>query len=308
MKLDVYTFASEAYVSAVAGLINSMRRQGFEGTIHVGSPEPLSIKDQTCEDVVIHVIGRDNYWSGNRKVELLLAHPSERFIFLDADMIVSDPSFLKRMSGWLVTAPVFAVEGIVAPIDYRRHMWAKRLGRASRPDKWPSFYFNSGLFGGIMERDRLLLEAWDSAIRRVLTPPGGLLSDIDFPYSDQDVLNAVLQDWELQPIGIGPPDIWAAASPINPFLHVGTFKRPAVLHCTGQEKPWKLIQAPDRSPSPYDLAWYENVIVHPTSVRVKVPFSLPVRAWFEQRRWLRFASWMQRVARRSLLKFVSKHG
>ena len=151
-----------------------------------------------------------------------------------------------------------------------------------------------------MERDRPLLKAWDSAIRKVLTPPGGLLSDIDFPLQDQDVLNAVLQDWEPHLIGVGPPDIYTAGSPLNPFLHVGTFKQPAVLHCTGQQKPWKVIQVPNRMPSAYDLAWYEHTVAQPRPVRTKIALSLPVRSWFEQRRWLRLALWMRRTARRIL--------
>lgn len=300
MTLAVYTFADEGYVPAVAGLINSIRRQGFKGIIHVGSPEPLSIADQLREDIALHVIGADSYWSGNRKAELLLTHPSERFIFLDADIIISDPTFLNRMNEWVSISPVFAVEALIASVDYRRHMWAKRLGRTPRPDKWPCHYFNSGLFGGIMERDRPLLKAWDSAIRKVLTPPGGLLSDIDFPLPDQDVLNAVLQDWEPHLIGVGPPDIYTAGSPLNPFLHVGTFKQPAVLHCTGQQKPWKVIQVPNRMPSAYDLAWYEHAVAQPRPVRTKIALSLPVRSWFEQRRWLRLALWMRRTARRIL--------
>jgi hypothetical protein len=300
MTLAVYTFASEAYVPALAGLVNSIRRQGFKGIIHIGSPEPLSIAGQVSEGIALHMLGADRYGPTNRKAEMLLAHPSERFIFLDADIIISDPTFLKRMSEWLSISPVFAVEGLMAPVDYRRHMWAKRLGRQSRPDNWPSYYFNAGVFGGIMPRDRSLLEAWASAIGKVLIAPGDLLSDIDFPYSDQDVLNAILQDWEPKPIGIGPPDIWSAASPINPFLHVGTFERHALLHCTGQQKPWRVTRVPDRTPSAYDLAWYDHVILKPIPVRTKVAFSRSVRSWFEQRRWLRLALGVRNVVRRTL--------
>ena len=43
MKLSLYTFADEAFVPGIAALINSARRHGFSGKIHVGSPEPLSI-------------------------------------------------------------------------------------------------------------------------------------------------------------------------------------------------------------------------------------------------------------------------
>jgi len=42
MKLSLYTFADEAFVPAIAALVNSARRNGFSGNIHIGSPEPLS--------------------------------------------------------------------------------------------------------------------------------------------------------------------------------------------------------------------------------------------------------------------------
>ena len=295
MTLALYTFADEAFVPAVVGLINSARYHGFRGVIHVGSPESLSIASKLCDGVVFHVLGRSCYWPTNRKAELLLAHPSERFVYLDADMIVSERTFLERIDEWLTIAPVFAVEALVTSVDYRRHMWAKRLGRTSRPESWPTYYFNAGLFGGIFQRDQPLLAAWDVAIRSVLIPPGGFLSDVDFPYSDQDVLNAVLQDWEPQPVGIGPPDIWAAASQSNPFLHVGTFKGPAVLHCSGQGKPWKLTQVPERWPNAYDLAWYEHVVRQPTPVHTKIAYPPSIRAWFEQRRLARIALRVRRV-------------
>ncbi len=298
MTLAIYTFANQAYVPALAGLINSIRHLGFKGVIHVGSPEPLSIAAEALEAVEIHVLGMSAYWAGNRKAELLLAYPSECFIFLDADIIVTDATFLERMKEWLSISPVFALEGIVASVDYRRHMWAKRLGRASQSRQWCSYYYNSGVFGGIMKRDRGLLEAWDSAIRNVLAPPARLFSDVDFPYPDQDVLNALLQDWEPPPIGIGPPDIWVAASPHNPFLYVGGFKHPAVVHCTGYEKPWTLLEIPDRRPNPYELAWYEQVVVKGAPVRIKVQLSSTMRFWFEQRRLLRLALGLRRIARR----------
>jgi hypothetical protein len=43
MGLVLYTVADEAYVPGVAALINSARRNGVRGEIHIGSPKPLSI-------------------------------------------------------------------------------------------------------------------------------------------------------------------------------------------------------------------------------------------------------------------------
>jgi hypothetical protein len=283
MTLALYTLADEKYVPGVASLINSVRKIGFSGPIHVGSPDRLSISADACDDIIFHTLSRSSYWLGNRKAEFVLAHPSERFAFLDADMIVTDGRFLQRMERWLEGAPVFGVEALVAPVDYRRHMWAERLGRAANPDKWPMHYFNSGLFAGIFQRDRALLEAWDSAIRFLLKPPADILSDSDFPMPDQDSLNAVLQDWNPQPIGIGPPDVWMAASQFNPFLHIGTFGQPAVLHCTGTPKPWQITQYPSRYPNVYDRAWYQHAVVSPGPVRIEAVIPPALRGWFEQR-------------------------
>jgi hypothetical protein len=279
MSLEVFTFADEGYVPAVVALVGSLRHAGFAGPIHVGSPERLSIAGR-AEGVSFHELGPSAWWPGNRKAELLLAHGGERFVFLDADTVVVEATFLPRVERWIEEAPVVAVEGLVASVDARRRGWARRLGRAARPEHWPSHYFNSGLLAGVMTRDRALLAAWDAAIRAQLAPPGGLTHDVDFAMADQDVLNAVLQDWSPLPIGLGPPDVWAAASPINPFLHVGVFDAPAVLHCTGKEKPWKLSSVPARAPHAYDLAWYEHVVRTPGPFQLDLALSPLVRAWF----------------------------
>jgi hypothetical protein len=298
MSLTVYTLANEAYVPAVVALVNSLRAHGFDGAIRVGSTEPLSIAGADAEAVSFHVLEPSDYWPGNRKAELLLAHPAERFVFLDADMVVTTGEFLPRLQELVELGPVFAIEGVVASVDYRRHLWAERLGRERAPERWPAHYFNSGLFAGLWGRDRALVEAWDGAIRKALRPPGALFTDRDFPTSDQDALNAVLQDYSPPPLGIGPPDIWAAASPSHPFLHVGTFDPPAVLHCTGQDKPWKLTTPPERDPHRYDLAWYQHAVREPAALPVDREVSPALHAWFRRDRLARTLSRGRRVVRR----------
>ena len=65
--------ADEAYVPGVAALINSARRNGVKGEIHIGSPKPLSIAN--CQSgLIFHDMGPSDYWPGNRKAELLLRH------------------------------------------------------------------------------------------------------------------------------------------------------------------------------------------------------------------------------------------
>jgi len=280
MSLSLYTFADEPYVPGVVALINSARRHGFSGTIHIGSPEPLSICDRASEDLAFHILGPSFFWPGNRKPELLLAQPSERFVFFDADMIVTQPNLFSKIESWIDVAPVFSVVALMVPNDYRRLTWARRLKHPTRLDRWPIPYFNSGFFAGIFDRDRPLFEQWHAAIREVLTPPGTLWSDPDFIGSDQDVLNAILQNWEGQIITISPPDIWSTASYPFPFF---SSLDSAILHGIGLLKPWNMTMPPSRSPTAYELAWHDHVVVCRTPISISVRLPRSVRWWLERR-------------------------
>ena len=280
MSLSLYTFADEPYVPGVVALINSARRHGFSGKIHIGSPEPLSIRDRASHDLIFHVLGASNFWPGNRKAELLLSHPSERFAFFDADMIVTRADLFSRIESWIDAAPVFSVVSLMVSNDYRRLTWARRLKRPGRTDRWPIPYFNSSFFAGRFDRDRPVFEEWHVAIREVLTPPGTLWSDPDFIGSDQDVLNAVLQDWQGQIIAIGPPDIWSMASYPFPFY---SSLDSAILHGIGLVKPWAMTTPPRRYPTAYELAWYDHVVTRRTPIAIPVRLSRSTRQWLERR-------------------------
>ena len=282
MKLSLYTFADEAFVPGIAALINSARRHGFSGKIHVGSPEPLSISKRPPEGIEFHSLGLNGYWPGNRKAEFALKHASEHCLLLDADIIITNSSFFPQLEEWLEVAPVVTVSNLISSIDYRRYSWAKRLGRPVRPQQWPDRYYNASLLACNFERDHLLLEQWDLLIRSTLAAPGELWTDVDFPLSDQDVLNALLQDWEAPLIGISPPDVWAAVAQQFPFVRVGTFGSPAVLHCSGFGKSWQVTTPPTRSPHAYDLAWYNEVIRDPAPINLNITMSATLRDWFER--------------------------
>ena len=280
MSLSLYTFADEPYVPGVVAFINSVRSHGFSGAIHIGSPEPLSIRNHACQSLIFNVLGPSAFAPTNRKAELLLSHPSERFAFFDADMIVTQPTLFSKIESWIDVAPVFSVAHVMLPIDYRRHAWARRLKRPARSDRWPMLYFQGGFFAGLFDRDRPVIEEWDAAIREVLTPPGNLASDADFILSDQDVLNAVLQDWKGQIIGIGPPDIHPPEIwPFPPQSSLGL----AILHGPGFMKPWTMTMPPPRSPGHYELAWYDHVIARPTPISIPDPLSPSTRRWLERR-------------------------
>ena len=118
------------------------------------------------------------------------------------------------------------------------------------------------------------------AIREVLTPPAALWSDPDFIGSDQDVLNAVLQDWEGQIISIGPPDIWSVG--YYPFPGFSSLDS-AILHGIGLMKPWAITTPPPQPPNAYELAWYDHVVARATPISIPVHLSRSTRRWLERR-------------------------
>jgi hypothetical protein len=286
MEFSVYTFADEAYVPAIIGLVNSLRHSGFRGAIHVGSDAPLSLAKNPfarAANLHFHVLGPSEYSPVNRKTELLFAHPSPRFAFIDADVVMTNSAFVESLARWTSSAPVFVIEAVLPSIDHRRRRWSERLGVPPNPAAWPSYYFNSGLFAGEFERDEALFRSWHDALRRVLRPPANIYEDPDFLMPDQDVLNAILQDWRGPLMTIGPPDIWQAASPPHPFLQLGSFPLfpPAVLHCTGPDKPWKLREVPPRTPSIYDQHWYRHAVESPGPFRFAPEFPPLLHSWFK---------------------------
>jgi len=284
MNFTIYTICTESYVPAIVALVNSLRSSGYKGDIRIGSPGRLSIHGQGRGNLHFHDIGQDELWIGNRKARFILDHPSERFVFLDADMIVADAGVFSCLDQCIEYGPTFALESLMAPVDHRRYSWSRRLGRTPAVNLWPMHYYNSGLFAGIMERDKGLLENWDKAIHTILTPPANIYEDNDFPMPDQDILNGILQDQEFNPVGISPPDISSVATPANPFLHIGSFQNgPAIHHCTGKNKPWDLVKMPTRAPNDYDRLWYQHAVISPSSLSVQITLPVSLRWWFEGR-------------------------
>src|SRR6516164_11680655 len=138
--LEIYTFTDEGFVPGVVGLVNSLRRCGFDGRIHIGSPALLSISASRAPAVDFHVLGESPFSPMQRKAELLLAHPSEQFAYFDADTLVMKPDFMARLATWVEHAFVCSFEAVMPRTDYRRFGWARRLGLASKPACWPDHY------------------------------------------------------------------------------------------------------------------------------------------------------------------------
>lgn len=292
--VTVFTIADQAFLPGLAGLVNSLRAARFTGAIVVGSPTPIA-ELEGVENVRTVMLPPDGSWVGAWKAHLLLHEGGERFVFFDADIVLGDLEGFERVLELADTAPVLALEGLVSPSDPRRLRWAARLG-LSRPTRDAWSYFNSGFLAGRLPRDRPLLQSWAEGIRAAGLR-GGHFADADFPFADQDVLNALLQQRDDVVVSLQFPDWWSGVAPLNPFLHVGGLARTMFYHSVGV-KPWNLNTVPLRDPNAYEVRWFQHAVVAPTPVCV--PCSVPpgVRSWLADTTAGRIASRGRRIRQR----------
>jgi hypothetical protein len=291
----VFTIADERFLPGLAGLVNSLRAVGFKGQIVVGTPAPLPVLNGVPGVRVVR-LDHEGLWLGFLKPALLLREAVDQFVFLDADVVVANDTFLPRVEAFTEDGPVFALEGLVGPRDHRRLRWAARLTLPMpRVDAWA--HYNGGFLAGRMARDRSLLEDWASGMERVLSRVDGYFQDDDFPLGDQDVLNALAQVRTDPVVSLQFPDWWSAVAPLNAFLHFGAFKETAFYHSTGA-KPWNLERVPPRAPTPYESRWFRHVVMEPSPMRVPCRLPGPVCRWLEGSWSGRFVSRASRVGRR----------
>jgi hypothetical protein len=288
-ELTVYTISDKGYLPGVVGLVNSFRHHGFHEEICIGALDRMTrdLNGENLETVDLETEVGD--FPSNYKAELVCTHASGRFLFLDADIVVADDTFIPRLNDWIDAAPVFAAEAIIPETDHRRKMW-REVGNEKEVPSSP-IYYNAGMFGGLWERDRDLFEKWAELNRTVLESDAWHFSNVDFPMADQDTLNAVLQGLDRDElISIAPPDWWSAAAPHNSFLHVGGFPDgPAFLHCTTSQKPWLLDEIPLRGPNAYEERWWSSV----QGDSRWISYEVSVPSWLE--RWLD-GHWMVRTS------------
>lgn len=280
MSFEIFTLVSGTYSHAAAALINSLQMHGFDGQITVAHSGELNLS--LAPDAPVKTIRLDalEKWIGCQKPRLLLNEARGAFAFIDADCVVGSPRLLEIIRDTVPTRPLLAVEAILPHCDYRREGWShcvhSMLGRKSVPVE--NIYYNSGFIAGDVTRDAALLREWETMVDQ-LRDTGDLFRDEHFPMADQDCLNAILQDGTVHASALSPPDIWYAASPVNPFFHVGTGNTPLLLHCTGRNKTWELTQVPTRAPHAYDLAWYKS-ISHPKGwARSHLDIPKAIEAW-----------------------------
>ena len=279
--LTVFTITSEGYIPGVVGLVESLRDHGFMGPICIGAMDAAS-EALDGPGISTTRIDDDEAFSSNLKPQLLLSQDCEKFLFLDADIVVTHDRFVERVVEWAEEAPVFAVEGLVAPTDYRRHVWERLAGDQKRRNRL--VYYNAGMFAGVMQRERSLLERWKRLNETVLDPADRHFDNESFRLPDQDTLNAILQERSHHEIiSVQPPDWRSEAIPHSPFLHVGGFTGgTAFRHCTTSEKPWYLDEIPSRPPNPYERVWVEHVTGDSTSISHEVSLPVGIRRWLNE--------------------------
>jgi hypothetical protein len=306
--VDVFTLAAGDYVYGAAALCNSLRAAGFKGTINVGCTGQLPWTIEPAAAIEIHRISESGKWIGNHKPAFIAKHAKGLFAYIDADCIVTNPGLIESVVEAVQQGPVFCAEGILPGRDVRRLRWRmakeKGLERRSYPPQAPlpsDVYYNSGFLCGDIPRDRWLLDDWRRMIETALHGSGALYETRDFPMPDQDCLNALLQDERSPFCCISPPDVWYAGSSVNPFLQVGTHEA-ALLHCTGQEKPWRHTSVPPRAPNPYEKAWLRFLYDDARWVRCPLELKGSVQSWLRDEPWGRRISRAKNFARRLLAR------
>jgi lipopolysaccharide biosynthesis glycosyltransferase len=278
--MEIITLFSGDYAYGAGALLNSLATAGFNGRVHVGIAGEVDWHLRGPQ-IYIHELNPSPFWIGNRKAEFILDVAAEEFLFLDADTIVLSCELLTRISSIIRRKPVFCAEGILPSKDCRRDLWSQRANSTKLPIA-TDIYYNSGMLAGNAKRDRRILESWATLIESSLAPPGASYDDEVFVLPDQDCLNAVLQTAEFDFGAISPPDVWYAASPLNPFFHVGAWQKPSLLHCTGASKPWRIKSLPAGAPSVYDVEWFRFVNAADAWVDVRYQPSWLVADWFRR--------------------------
>jgi lipopolysaccharide biosynthesis glycosyltransferase len=286
--MNIFTLAIGDHVYGLAALCNSLCAIGFDGQIHVGCQSELRCDIAAGAPIILHQLPEDDLQPMNRKPAFLLDHAAGAFLYLDADIIVTDRAILDVLHDAVSTGPVFCAEGIVPEHDIRRTVWRKAktdsLAQSSGINaQLTDVYFNSGLICGSMGRDRRLIADWNRIIRRMLpTNRDGLFDLPYFPLIDQDCLNALMQDEGTAYSCIGPPVVWYALSENSPF-HVGSSFTGAILHSTGP-KPWQHKSVPLRDPNSYEAAWYRFLAEETPWVQCRPNLPKSVCEWLRNSR------------------------
>lgn len=302
--MDVFTLVSGDFVYGAAALCNSLRAAKFEGAIHVGYMGELEWTIHPSAPIIVHRLDADGKWMGNHKPNFIMDHASGTYLYIDADCIITTSTFIEAVREAVLRRPVFCAEAIIARNDIRRLRWraAKERSLGLPEDAGGSallgmsdIYYNSGFFSGDVRRDRWVLEGWRKIIDASLRGTGALYETPDFPFADQDCLNALIQDESTQFYCVSPPDVWFPFMS-SAFFHIGTHGS-ALLHCTGGEKPWRHSTVRPRAPHIYERAWYHYLFEDTGWVQCRPFVKGSLKSWFQDETWGRGIARAKRLAK-----------
>lgn len=280
--IAIYTIAKGNYKFGAFALINSLRANGIKNPIVVGTD--IHLKELENVEQVTQVV-LDSTWNGiNLKPVLLLKHPTDYFIYFDADIILTDAGLITEIEKRLQEKKFFTcVDGIVSEHEIRRHYWQEIYPIKEASNQLTCWYYNSGFFAGSFKDHQWILEDWKQLNQTYLDPEAYLFSNPKLPMGDQDTFNAILQTLPtLNMASIQMPDWRAVNIQVHPFYHIANFRPQAFLHCTGKDKPWLFHYAPAKPPTAYHDLWYQYIIKSAEPVTCNFPLSFMLNEWFKR--------------------------
>ncbi|MCZ4244700.1 glycosyltransferase [Pedobacter punctiformis] len=295
-QATIYTITKGNYKFGVIALVNSLIRLGVKNKVIIGTD--IIIDELVGLNNVDQFIINSTWNPTNLKGKLILDHPSDLFIYFDADIIVTDRKFIGKIEE-IITDGKFctAVDGIVPQNDYRRHLW--RINSSdleyNQSDIEHPWYYNAGFFAGNFNQHQKLLFEWYKLIEKNIDPEKFIFDNEDFPMADQDMYNALLQNIPLnQFVSFSMPDWVGISTQLNPFFQIGNFRPHAFIHCTGEHKPWKIKGVPKNSPNEYDVHWYRNIFNIENPVRPNFKLTRFQHMWFNYSLLTRIISKLKR--------------
>ncbi|WP_158992222.1 hypothetical protein [Mucilaginibacter sp. L196] len=278
----IYTVCTgQGYKYGAFALINSIRAMGCANPIVVGTD--VHLQELDAVDGVSQFIF-DTDWNGtNLKAYTILKQPSDRFIYFDADIILTSKTFIPEIEKLLDEDKLIVpIDGIVSENEIRRSYW-KEIYPGNTDKIEHSWYYNAGFFAGTLKQHKQLLMDWMELNQKYLNLKAFLFENERLPMADQDTLNAILQTLPINAmVTIQIPDWRIFTTDYSPFFHIGNFRPHAFLHCTDKDKSWKVKKIPARAPHAYDDLWYYYSRKNTQPVNFNPEISWWVKQWFER--------------------------
>lgn len=290
MEMKLVTLVSGDYHKAAAALINSCVANGFTGEFFVFHKEDsLPWRLTSDANVILRTFDEFDGWIANLKPKYIKSLGDGDICFIDADCIVPRPDLFQMLSQFLEAGPVACSESLLPSSDLRLLEWQRAaqgnstIGEAPKESISCVPYYNAGFLAVKMPRDVALIEHWEQLVDDLLDRGHVEMFEKAFYLTgDQDCLNAALKFFPKTFSSFGPPDVGFRGLPVNPFLCVGNYNEPILLHCTGNRKSWRPPTAPKTRPDVYDKAFYKYT--HEETPWVEIECDLPpkIDGWFRE--------------------------